>query len=130
MSKPRYVPVELSTPLYRLTGELRLPMTPQPHRLLILRPGHHSIVNTTVIHPHFLHIVTSGIERHIILHSPTPASPCSQNLEPTPTDVRRISAEGEDDRDTYFRALVGLRQSDSEDEAENSERSTMSLFDQ
>jgi len=88
--EPRYVPVELSTPLCRLTG-------------------HNSIVNTTVIHPHFLHVVTCGVERQIRIHSPTPSSPCVQGLRPTPSTVRVLDDEHTDlDRHSYIQAIMGV----------------------
>ncbi|KAL4263274.1 hypothetical protein AB1N83_004308 [Pleurotus pulmonarius] len=68
-SSDRYIPLELSRPYYRLTG-------------------HDSIVNTTLFHPYLPHILTSGIENHITLHSPTPASPCSTSLQRSPLGVR------------------------------------------
>jgi hypothetical protein len=52
--------------------------------------GHRSIVNTTLIHPNLLHVISSGVENDIILHSPTMSSPCSKNLSMTETDVRRL----------------------------------------
>lgn len=87
-------------------------------------------MNTTLIHPHFLHIVTSGIEKRIVLHSPTSSSPCTQNLFRTPTDVRRLSDDDEEDRNVYFRALAGFHIDALGDEAEVSERTIISMFDQ
>ncbi|KAI0770187.1 WD40 repeat-like protein [Fomes fomentarius] len=69
---PRYVPVDISVPLARLTG-------------------HDSIVNTALIHPYRPYILTAGIERYIRLHSPTEASPCTEPLSLTPTEVRSIT---------------------------------------
>jgi WD repeat-containing protein 22 len=54
-----------------------------------------------------LHIVTAGIERNIILHSPTPSSPCTQNLARTPVETRVLSDDGELDQFMYHRALRG-----------------------
>lgn len=68
-SSDKYVPKELSTPLTRLCGHL-------------------SIVNTTLIHPVLPIIATAGIERHIILHSPTPSAPWATELPLTPTTTR------------------------------------------
>lgn len=101
------VPVELSRPFCRLTG-------------------HRSIVNTTAVHPHMLHIVTAGIERNIILHSPTPSSPCTQNLDRTPTETRILSDDNELDRVTYFRALQGAPMQHVEDDPDST---TISMFD-
>lgn len=44
------------------------------------------------MHPYLPLILTAGVERHILLHSPTPTSPCVENLEPTPTNVRPLPA--------------------------------------
>ncbi|KJA21206.1 hypothetical protein HYPSUDRAFT_141104 [Hypholoma sublateritium FD-334 SS-4] len=105
----KYIPVEISTPFCRLTG-------------------HNSIVNTTIFHPHFLQVVTAGIEKDIILHSPTPTSPCAQDLQPSPTNVRRLRAEvEEEDRINYLSALLSPEPTTVGDLA--SERQTISLFD-
>ncbi|KAF4617596.1 hypothetical protein D9613_005957 [Agrocybe pediades] len=111
-NEPRVVPVEIATPLCRLTG-------------------HDTIVNTAVFHPHLFHIVTSGVEKNIILHSPTPSSPCTQNLQRSPADVRELKPEDEDlDRANYLTALFGSHPTlltESADDRE--ERRTISLFD-
>lgn len=74
-----------------------------------------------------LHIVTAGIERNIILHSPTPSSPCTQNLARTPVETRVLSDDSEFDRATYFRALSGtpLDMGDRDPDS-----TAISLFDQ
>ncbi|KAG6834447.1 hypothetical protein H0H93_009570, partial [Arthromyces matolae] len=92
----RFVPVDLST----------------PHCYL---HGHKSIVNSTICHPHLFHVVTCGIEKDIILHSPTPTSPCAPNLERTSTEVRIIDADGRRDRSAYYRALAGIEQLEPEE---------------
>lgn len=94
--------------------------------------GHTSIVNTAVFHPHFLHIVTSGVERRMVLHSPTPSSPCTQDLSRSPTEVRELDADGTSDRVNYYQALIGAFTTVGEPElAEDlSERRTISMFDQ
>ena len=92
--------------------------------------GHNSIVNTTLIHPHLLHIVTAGIEKDILLHSPTPNSPCSKDMELTPTDVRQLSSDGDMDRIVYLRALTGFHGSDAMDDDDDPERMTIRMFDQ
>lgn len=86
-------------------------------------------MNTTIFHPHFLQVVTAGIEKDIILHSPTPTSPCAQDLQPSPTNVRRLRAEvEEEDRINYLSALLSPEPTTVGDLA--SERQTISLFDQ
>ncbi|CAA7262966.1 unnamed protein product [Cyclocybe aegerita] len=106
----KILPVEISTPWCRLTG-------------------HDSIVNTIVFHPHFLHVVTAGVEKNVLLHSPTPSSPCTENLPLSPAEVRQLDdADAEEDRVSYLSALmgIGIRDGPSEDD---SERRTLSLFD-
>ncbi|KAL0960803.1 hypothetical protein HGRIS_005819 [Hohenbuehelia grisea] len=83
----RHQPVEISTPHCRLTG-------------------HNSIVNNALFHPFLPHIVTSGIENHITLHSPKPYSPCFQGrLNLSPQDVRELPTGTYLDRDFYYRNL-------------------------
>ncbi|KAF5340637.1 hypothetical protein D9611_007483 [Ephemerocybe angulata] len=104
-SNPKYVPKELSTPFSRLGG-------------------HRSIVNTVIFHPQLLHVVTAGIEKDIILHSPTPGSPCTQNLAETPQEVRSISEDASGDRLNYLRSLMGEVTDD-----DRNEEHTISMFD-
>ncbi|KAG5634086.1 hypothetical protein DXG03_006313, partial [Asterophora parasitica] len=84
---------------------------------------HKSIVNATLFHPHLPHIVTCGIEKDIIIHSPTPASPCVPNLERASTDVRVPSIDDAEDRSIYAQALAGL------DPPGDPETSTIRMFD-
>ncbi|TCD60396.1 hypothetical protein EIP91_010234 [Steccherinum ochraceum] len=102
----RCVPIDLSTPLFRLGG-------------------HKSIVNSTLIHPHHPMIFTSGVERHILLHSPLPASPCTSALERTPEGVRSVPRPNVGDTRLYVRALLSGR-TDTED---GEDRETVALFD-
>ncbi|KAJ3573186.1 hypothetical protein NP233_g2603 [Leucocoprinus birnbaumii] len=108
----KYLPTAISTPLCRLTG-------------------HNSIVNSAVFHPHFLHVVTSGVEKCVVLHSPTPSSPCTQNLAASPTEVRQLDIDGTLDRLTFHQALVGAFTTVGEPELEEdlSERRTIRMFD-
>jgi WD repeat-containing protein 22 len=106
----RYVPVEISTPLARLNG-------------------HKSIVNSVAIHPSLLHVATSGVERQIILHSPTPSSPAVQNLLPTPLTVRMLQPQDLEGQRTFLRALFGPHLTLHEDEEDEGEDETISLFD-
>ncbi|KAH7885436.1 WD40 repeat-like protein [Phlebopus sp. FC_14] len=107
----RYVPLEISTPLSRLNG-------------------HSSIVNAVAMHPSLLHIVTSGIERHVVLHSPKPTSPTALNLSLTPSEVREVRLHDLDDQRRFLRALIGPHPTLHEeiDEASD-ENETISLFD-
>ena len=107
--------------------------------------GHKTIVNTVAFHPHFLHVVTSGVEKSIHLHSPTPSSPCTQNLSLSPLDVRQLDERDDQaDRQIYLNALMGARtiardnddsnnnndNDDDDDSDDASERETISFFDQ
>ena len=103
--------------------------------------GHKTIVNTVVFHPHFLHVATSGVEKSIHLHSPTPSSPCTQNLSLSPLDVRQLNERDDQaDRQVYLNALLGARtidgdndnnnNNDADDESDAGERETISFFDQ
>ncbi|EIM81489.1 WD40 repeat-like protein [Stereum hirsutum FP-91666 SS1] len=83
-----YVPVDLSTPLFHLNG-------------------HKSIVNTALIHPVYPLIMTSGIERHIFMHSPTPSTPCASNLSLTPTEVRKLLEASAESRRRFMLAMMG-----------------------
>ncbi|KAF9645772.1 WD40 repeat-like protein [Thelephora ganbajun] len=104
----RYQPVSLSQPLFRLNG-------------------HKSIVNSVLFHPSLLHIVTAGIERHVILHSPTKSSPCAKNLALTSTTVRALPAGSAEDHSRFLRAISsGLGTNDSGGE----DAETIVLFDE
>jgi len=102
------IPAEISRPLCRLNG-------------------HRSIVNTVAVHPYMLHVVTAGIERCIILHSPTSSSPCTQDLADSPTETRSLSQDGDVDRIAYFRAFHGHHLPVIE--TDDPDRITISLFD-
>ncbi|KAH6912682.1 WD40-repeat-containing domain protein [Coprinopsis sp. MPI-PUGE-AT-0042] len=102
-AKSKIIPLDISQPFCRLTG-------------------HRSIVNMVVIHPQFLHVATCGIEKDVLLHSPTSGSPCTQDLERSPTSVRSLPVEGEEDRAAYVRALMGI-------ESEENEEATIRMFD-
>ncbi|KAK0441633.1 WD40 repeat-like protein [Armillaria borealis] len=107
LHEPRYLPVNIKTPLSRLTG-------------------HNSIINTTLVHPNFPYIVTCGIERHIFLHSATPSTPFSDGLESTPTEVRSLSEQSTPEEDiSVHNLLTGIEPAHSGD----LESSTISLFD-
>ncbi|GBE85301.1 WD40 repeat-like protein [Sparassis latifolia] len=88
LSQSRVVPMELPTPFCRLTG-------------------HQSIVNTTLMHPSNLHIATAGIERDILIHGPTPTSPCLDGTTLTPTAVRTLP-DSDLDSNRLFRHAIGL----------------------
>ncbi|RPD62291.1 WD40 repeat-like protein, partial [Lentinus tigrinus ALCF2SS1-6] len=105
---PRYVPVDLSTPLARLTG-------------------HESIVNTALIHPYRPYILTAGIERYIRLHSPTSSSPCTEPLELTPKAVRTVETSSPSTREAFLRAMGVMDDPASDDE--DGDGGSIALFD-
>ena len=83
-------------------------------------------MNSVLFHPSLLHIVTSGIERHVILHSPTKSSPCAQGLKLTPTTMRTLPTGSPEDHSRFLRTMSsGLDTDDSGEEAE-----TIALFDE
>ncbi|KAG8214532.1 hypothetical protein J3R82DRAFT_9592 [Butyriboletus roseoflavus] len=83
----RYIPLQIDTPLCRLNG-------------------HKSIVNAVAMHPSLLHIVTSGIERHVFLHSPTRTSPVASQLPETPSETRMLGDRGLHDSARFLRTLL------------------------
>jgi WD repeat-containing protein 22 len=93
-----------------------------------LLSGHQSIVNTTLMHPHFPHIVTSGIERHILLHSPSQSSPCSQNLKLTP-EVRNLPVLSDRERMELRRNFFVGPDFDDEDGATDDDLHVTARFD-
>ncbi|KZV66865.1 WD40 repeat-like protein [Peniophora sp. CONT] len=109
--KARYLPVQLNRPEFQLRG-------------------HQSIVNTALAHPHLPLIATAGIESHIMLHSPTPGVPFSQEpLGLTRLDTRRLPHPSRADRDAIRRILIGIVPP-TEDEDDFSDQTTINLFDE
>jgi WD repeat-containing protein 22 len=98
--------------------------------------GHLSIVNNALFHPHSMHVVTSGIEHHVIVHSPTPSSSCTRDLQMSPTTVRELPPASADDEGRYLRALVrgrglgGPESSAYTDGIDEEDRESILLFDQ
>lgn len=88
--------------------------------------GHKSIVNSTLWHPHWPYLVTAGVERHIILHSPTSDTPCGVGLSLTPEEVRSLPGPNTEDRRRMIRALTLGREEDEYDDDVN----TIALFDE
>lgn len=85
--------------------------TSQDGAVLIYSPnaGHKTIVNCTIFHPHFYHVVTAGVENSILVHSPTPSGPFAAHFDVTPTDVRVRAPSRPDD----IREMMGAMLSDS-----------------
>jgi DDB1- and CUL4-associated factor 5 len=123
----RSIPVELSTPFARLTGLSR--NIGSSNMALTLGLGHNSIVNTTLFHPHLPYILTSGIERDIILHSPSPCSPCAQNLSRSPADVRQLPPS-DPARNPQLRLSMMDHADDMSDAGSDDEARTIAHFDQ
>lgn len=122
---PRHVPVNISQPAFRLQGKLGLRLYEYKSSTCILMQfkGHQSIVNSALIHPSFLHIVTSGVERDILLHGAAPSSPCTHNMGKTSTRTRQIFPV---ERDHQVTLRDALRLGDEDIE----ELETITLFDQ
>lgn len=106
--EPRHVPVNLDTPMYRLTG-------------------HESIVNTALMHPHLQYVVTSGIERDVVLHSPTAISPSAEDMSLTPKEVRPVAPASSRSSRLLMRALGILP--DADEDADD-DQETIALFDE
>ena len=120
-----YVPVTLTKPMCQLTGRFLLlpsslhllchsihPLHFSP-RLTHLLLGHTSIVNSTLFHPTLPHIATAGIERDVLIHGPTPGSPCVARLRRSPEsrDVRRVGSgeeEGAMTSEQYWAMVLGI----------------------
>ena len=76
-------------------------------------------------------MVTAGVEKTIHLHSPTPSSPCTQDLPLSPLDVRRLNERDDRDRLIHHNALMGSRTLDDDDNEDDAgERETIGFFDQ
>lgn len=120
-SRERCIPQELSTPLCRLKGSSTLLSTTSA--FLIFCTGHKSIVNTTLMHPYLPLLLTAGVERHILMHSPTSTCPCAEDLQLTPTDVRELPGPNVNDRRRMIRALTSGRDPDDDE-------NTIALFDE
>lgn len=123
---PRYVPVDISQPAFRLNGEMQY-ILPNQSTDSFFSKGHKSIVNSAVIHPSFLHIVTSGVERDIVLHGTAPSSPCTFGMDLTDTRERQLPPSAPGDRE---RMLLALRTAREFDRESAEELETIALFDQ
>ena len=84
-------------------------------------------MNNCIFHPHLPQIVTSGVERHVAVHSPTRAAP---NMEFSLTDpsVRALPESSSDLRSRYAQALVEGSGLQDGYEAEEEQR-TVDFFD-
>ena len=92
--------------------------------------GHLSIVNTTLIHPVLPLIATAGIERHVILHSPTPNTPWATDLPPTRTTTRPLPSGGPAPSDpSILRLLMRLSTIMEVDESMGEDARSIAYFD-
>ena len=92
--------------------------------------GHLSIVNTTLIHPILPVIATAGIERHVILHSPTPNAPWGADLLPTRTNTRPLPSGGPAPSDpSVLRLLMRLSAMTEVDESMGEDARSIAYFD-
>jgi len=106
------------------------------YRLLLLELdlsahlGHLSIVNTTLIHPVLPVIATAGIERHVILHSPTPNAPWATDLPLTVTTTRPLPSGGPAPSDpSILRLLMRLSTIMEVDESMGEDARSIAYFD-
>ncbi|THH11146.1 hypothetical protein EW145_g844 [Phellinidium pouzarii] len=101
----RYIPVELPTPLIRLQGE--------------------SCVTRWL----WILIITAGVERHITVHSPTPAAPNMQFERPA-EDVRQQPSNDPQASRRFIRALLDWHSLNEMSEYDSDEeRKTIDFFD-
>ena len=89
--------------------------------------GHTSIVNSTLFHPTLPHIATAGIERDVLIHGPTPGSPCVARLRRSPEsrDVRRVGSgeeEGAMTSEQYWAMVLGIEAVDDNGSGEGDEK--------
>ena len=83
-------------------------------------------MNSVLFHPSLLHVVTAGVERHVVLHSPTKSSPCAKDLIFTPAVVRQLPAGSPEDHSQFVRAISsGSGTNDSDEDVQ-----TIALFDE
>jgi hypothetical protein len=93
--------------------------------------GHLSIVNSTLIHPVLPLIATAGIERQVVLHSPTPNTPWATNLPITPTATRSLPSDGlgMTDPSSLLRLLIRMNTFMEPDESLGEDARSIAYFD-
>lgn len=82
------------------------------------------------MHPHFPLVFTSGIERHVILHSPVSSPPCAQELEASPSDVRSLAVGSLEDEIHFLREIIGSVDPELGDPGEIEDLRGIAYFDQ
>lgn len=78
------------------------------------------------MHPEWPLLVTAGVERFMLLHSPLPSGPCFSDSPLTPQEVRALPPANTGDRRRFIRALA-LGGAIEEDDNDNE---TIALFDE
>lgn len=79
------------------------------------------------MHPHMPFVLTAGVERRILLHSPIPNAPCAVNMSTTSKDVRELPAVADaEDRRRLLTALTAGPGTPMDDD----DRGTIALFDE
>ena len=92
--------------------------------------GHLSIVNSTLIHPVLPLIATAGIERQVLLHSPTPNTSWASNLPLTSTTTRPLPSTGPTPADpSVLRLLMRLSTIMEADESMGEDARSIAYFD-
>lgn len=97
----RYVPAELRNPRFLIYGRRYL-LSPEPVHLrcqlfpFVFVAGHKSMIRTVHFHPFEPYILTAGIERDVLVHSPSKITPACGDLVRTPRQVRKSSSRSED----------------------------------
>jgi hypothetical protein len=129
-SSEKYVPKELSTPLTRICGTHLIIYFHFSSTYMIVQ-GHLSIVNTTLIHPVLPLIATAGIERQVVLHSPTPNTPWAPDLPITPTATRSLPSDGLSmtDPSSLLRLLIRMNTFMEPDESLGEDARSIAYFD-
>lgn len=80
------------------------------------------------MHPTMPYLITAGVERHVILHSPVSNSPCAANLARTPDNVRVLPEPNLGDRRLFMESLMSDRRLGDEDDTDD--KDTIALFDE
>jgi WD repeat-containing protein 22 len=80
-----------------------------------------------LFHPHEPYVATSGVERHVILHSPFKATPAFGKLTRTETRVRELAENNSAPRRVF---VDGLLNRPGEAENDENDEDVINLFDE
>lgn len=80
------------------------------------------------MHPTMPYLVTAGVERHVILHSPIADPPTAGSLARTAENVRTLPKPNLEDRILFMESLMSDRRLGEEDDQDDKE--TIALFDE